>query len=158
MRSSPNWAANDAIHRGSKVRLPRQCGRGEVREIRYGVVWPAVTQVLVKIRASQISGRLSCRRGHVTLDHAPRLAVTGMGAGTIETCGGLTVAGPAREVGVSPDAVRYYERFGLLPGLPQQALPELGAAGLPQATRQGRIDAHVRRLVDELVPATDRFS
>lgn len=32
---------------------------------------------------------------------------------------GLTVAALAREVGVSPDAVRYYERIGLLPEPPR---------------------------------------
>lgn len=42
-----------------------------------------------------------------------------MSAGTTEQCGGLTVARLARHVGVSPDAVRYYERFGLLPAPPR---------------------------------------
>ncbi|MGH3501379.1 MAG: MerR family transcriptional regulator [Nocardioidaceae bacterium] len=42
-----------------------------------------------------------------------------MSAGTAEAREGLTVAALAREVGVTADAVRYYERLGLLPAPPR---------------------------------------
>jgi DNA-binding transcriptional MerR regulator len=44
----------------------------------------------------------------LTLEWAPRLSLRGMNDN-------LTVSGLAALVGVSPDAVRYYERLGLLP-------------------------------------------